>query len=130
MDLQWLAGPAACYVLLGAGLILTLVLFASVNAGLRSAEKRIRRRAEALEASLAELQARLEAMSAEVNNQTAIAALPPQPFCSSLNLSKRAQAVRMTRRGESPEQIAAALAVPLKEIELLLKIHSLVIARY
>ena len=39
-----------------------------------------------------------------------------------LNLTRRAQAMRMQRRGESAATIAAALRVPRNEIELLLKI--------
>lgn len=44
-----------------------------------------------------------------------------------LNLSKRSQALRMHRRGDQPEQIAAALEVPTQEIELLLKVHRIVL---
>jgi hypothetical protein len=41
-----------------------------------------------------------------------------------LNLTKRAQALRMHRRGESVPTIAAALQSPHNEIDLLLKVHS------
>lgn len=44
----------------------------------------------------------------------------PRP---SLNISHRAQALRLSRRGEGPGQIAAALGVPAAEIELLLKVY-------
>ena len=44
-----------------------------------------------------------------------------------LNLSKRSQALRMHRRGEAPEQIAEALELPLQEVDLLLKVHRIVI---
>jgi hypothetical protein len=49
------------------------------------------------------------------------------PFVSGqdLNLTRRAQAIRMQRRGESAATIAAALRVPRNEIELLLKIQTL-----
>ncbi|MCU1237491.1 MAG: hypothetical protein JWP63_5458 [Candidatus Solibacter sp.] len=43
------------------------------------------------------------------------------------NLSKRSQALRMHRRGEAPEQIAATLDLPRQEVELLLKVHRIVI---
>jgi hypothetical protein len=43
------------------------------------------------------------------------------------NLSKRSQALRMHRRGEAPAQIAAALELPRQEVELLLKVHRIVI---
>jgi len=43
------------------------------------------------------------------------------------NLSKRSQALRMHRRGEEPAQIAAALDLPRQEVELLLKVHRILI---
>jgi hypothetical protein len=43
----------------------------------------------------------------------------------SLNLTKRAQALRMYRRGETVASIAAALQTPSTEIELLLKVDRL-----
>ncbi len=46
-----------------------------------------------------------------------------------LNLSKRSQALRMHRRGDPPEQIAATLAVSRQEVDLLLKIHRIVMTR-
>jgi hypothetical protein len=42
-----------------------------------------------------------------------------------LNLTRRAQALRMRRRGETPATIAAALRVPRNEIDLLLKIEAM-----
>jgi hypothetical protein len=60
------------------------------------------------------------------------AAPAPMPMLTvrpSINLTKRAQALRMRRRGESLESITAALAVPRNEIELLLKVHELVDGR-
>lgn len=45
-----------------------------------------------------------------------------------LNVSKRSQALRMHRRGDAPEQIASTLGVPLQEVELLLKVHRIVVA--
>ncbi len=46
-----------------------------------------------------------------------------------LNLSRRSQALRMHRRGEPSEQIAASLAVSRQEIDLLLKVHRIVMSR-
>lgn len=44
-----------------------------------------------------------------------------------LNLSKRSQALRMHRRGDAPVEIASALGIPLQEVDLLLKVHRIVI---
>jgi hypothetical protein len=45
-----------------------------------------------------------------------------------LNLTKRAQALRMHRRGDPPDQIAALLELPLQEVDLLLKVHSIILS--
>lgn len=50
------------------------------------------------------------------------AAGPPRP---GMNVSRRIQVLRLFRQGERPEQIAAALGVPLNEVELLLKVHQI-----
>ncbi len=45
-----------------------------------------------------------------------------------LNLNKRSQALRMHRRGEAADQIAAALELPRQEVELLIKVHRIVLS--
>jgi hypothetical protein len=46
----------------------------------------------------------------------------------SLNVSKRSRAIRMHRLGEPAEKIAVELGLSRQEVELLLKVHRLVIA--
>jgi len=46
-----------------------------------------------------------------------------------MNLSRRSQALRLHRRGETPEQIASSLRVPTSEVRLLLKVHRLAMER-
>jgi hypothetical protein len=71
----------------------------------------------------------LEAMAMQLRdlqqhpNVPAPAGIPKAGF----NLSKRSQALRLHRRGEAPEKIAAALDLPRQEVELLLKVHRIVI---
>ncbi len=43
------------------------------------------------------------------------------------NLSKRSQVLRMNRRGDPPEQIATALGLPRQEVDLVLKVHRIVL---
>ena len=45
-----------------------------------------------------------------------------------LNLNKRSHALRMHRRGEGAEQIAAALELPRQEVDLLLKVHRIILS--
>jgi hypothetical protein len=49
----------------------------------------------------------------------------PAPLRAGLNLNKRVHAMRMLRRGEDISHIAAALGVPRKEVELLIRVHSI-----
>ena len=60
-----------------------------------------------------------------LRDQTPYAPPPPR---SGFNISTRSQAIRMHRRGDSPGQIASALQVPLQEVELLLKVHRIVLS--
>ena len=114
-----LAGMGAC-----------VWLFMLMKADLRGGDRRSRKRAEALEAglhavrvSLANLSKRLE----ETEKQSGLL-VPPPPTRSGFNLNKRSQAIRMSRRGEMASQIAAALELPQGEVDLLLKVHRLVVS--
>jgi hypothetical protein len=51
--------------------------------------------------------------------------LPVRGSAAGLNLTKRAVALRMHRRGEPVSSIAAALETPLNEVALLVKVHTL-----
>jgi hypothetical protein len=57
----------------------------------------------------------------------------PQPTAGAagpragLNLCKRSQALRMHRKGDPPDRIAAALEVPVQEVDLLIKVHRIVL---
>ena len=44
-----------------------------------------------------------------------------------MNLTRRSHALRLHRTGSSPEHIAASLEVPRQEVELLLKVHEIVL---
>lgn len=74
----------------------------------------------------------LETLSEEVRElrQHPAGIAPEGAIRPGLNLNKRAQALRMHRRGEPPEQIAAALSVSRQEVDLLLKVHRIVMARF
>jgi hypothetical protein len=58
----------------------------------------------------------------ELDKQTAVTS--PKPC---MNIGRRAQALRLHRRGETASQIATALNTPQQEIELLLKVHQIML---
>lgn len=78
------------------------------------------------EASLSALRQAVEGLAAQWREVHAPQQAPQAAVRNGLNLSKRSQALRLHRRGEPPERIAEQLAIPLQEVELLLKIHEIV----
>lgn len=93
-----------------------------------------------LHAEIGELRKRMDELAARQylpasdvereGERSAFESAPPAvPLCSGINLSRRSQALRLYRRGETPEQIASSLMVPTGEVRLLLKVHRLVMER-
>ena len=82
----------------------------------------------------ADLRARVDSLADQIVEMRAEPAHPAAevpvaaPFKPGLNLNKRSQALRMHRRGDRAEDIALALDVPLQEVELLVKVHRIVLS--
>lgn len=72
----------------------------------------------------------LDALAAQLHDLQNHPPVAPPPGLSKpgLNLSKRSHALRMHRRGEGAEQIASALELPRQEVDLLLKVHRIVLS--
>jgi hypothetical protein len=72
----------------------------------------------------------LDALAAQLHDLQNHPPMAPPPGLPKpgLNLSKRTHALRMHRRGEGAEQIAAALDLPRQEVDLLLKVHRIVLS--
>ena len=64
----------------------------------------------------------------ELKQEPGVAPETPQQVRSGFNLSKRSQALRLHRRGDQPREIAGTLDVPSQEVELLLKVHRIVMS--
>jgi hypothetical protein len=75
-------------------------------------------RCAALQSSISRCQRDLDDLRASVTQAGQAATARP-----SLNRTHRTQVLRLSRRGDRPDQIAAALGVPRSEVELMLKIH-------
>lgn len=81
------------------------------------------------ESAIAGMRADLDGLAAQIHDMQqfpapAAIASPPR---GGLNLAKRSQALRLNRHGNSAAQIASALEIPQQEVELLLKVHRIVI---
>ncbi len=111
-----------------AGVALSFVSLFHATASLRVLERRTHSRQTRLEDALAAADTAIQGLAAQVRQiheqSPGIPSSAPRP---GLNLSTRSQALRMHRRGETPGQIAAVLQVPVQEVELLLKVHRIVL---
>jgi hypothetical protein len=127
MHLDWMLHPALSYALIAAGMGLCLYLFASLKSDLRAAEARCQKKLAALEL---EWNGKLDSVDERWKELSQISALlvPPAPTRSGLNLSKRSQALQMSRRGGTPQVIAEALSIPKNEVELMLKVQRIVMS--
>jgi hypothetical protein len=122
MNLDWILSPLALYTVVALALAGCASLFIVTKMEL----SQLRRAADQSRMDLAKKIEEVEAAMADI---PAAAPAPMLNVRPSINLTKRAQALRMRRRGESLESITAALSVPRNEIELLLKVHEMVDGR-
>ena len=120
--------PFAVVCSLGlAGVGLSFLAFVQAKTSAGMVERRTRARQEKLEAAIEAAKQTVTGLASQVQDiqdhrqQAPITALPPMPK-NGLNLSKRSQALRMHRLGESPDKIASSLEVPRQEIDLLLRV--------
>jgi len=120
MRLDWLLSPIAQYTFLALALVGCLVLFLSMKREVALMRRSFTESRDSAVTSAATLAAELAALRQETEMADS-ASLTGQE----LNLTRRAQALRMRRRGESPATIAAALRLPRNEIDLLLKMQRL-----
>ena len=124
MNLDWILNPLTLYTVVALALVGCASLFVVTKMELGQ----LRRAADQSRLDLAKKIEEVELAVADIP----VAAPAPMPMLTlrpSINLTKRAQALRMRRRGETLESITAALAVPRNEIELLLKVHEMVDGR-
>jgi hypothetical protein len=108
-----------------AGIAASLLCLARVRMVLRALPA-----SSASEAAVEILEQKLTALEGEVRDLARHAASPPGLPASpraAFNLEKRSHALRLHRRGEPVPQIAAALELPQQEVELLIKVHRIVL---
>jgi hypothetical protein len=104
-------------IFLALGLTATLFLFLSLKREIQIGARKQRKRFETIEKRL--LEASVSAPEREPE-------IPLPALRSGFNLNKRVHATRMLRRGEDLAHIAAALGVPRKEVELLIRVQGIV----
>ncbi|HLK48567.1 MAG TPA: hypothetical protein VKT49_10560 [Bryobacteraceae bacterium] len=110
-----------------AGLALSFAAILNTKSSVRSYDRRAKTRQAQLEAEFASAKEAVSELTAEVHHIRECGPAPPPMPRRGFNISTRSQALRMHRRGDSPARIADVLQVPLQEVELLLKVHQIVL---
>ncbi|MGA2880403.1 MAG: hypothetical protein ABSG13_15765 [Bryobacteraceae bacterium] len=121
--------PLAPFLLIGINSVLCLFFFLCLEHEMRVMKLRLERRQTAQQTSANELKSQVAELTARVldtEERTGVLVAPTPPR-SGLNLNKRSQVIRMSRRGEQAEKIAASLDLPQREVDLLLKIYGRVV---
>jgi hypothetical protein len=111
------------YLLIAAGLVSTLALFLALKREIGTQGVRQKIRIEEMLVRMNEVERPAQPVTQEA------APFVPAPLRAGLNLNKRVHAMRMLRRGEDVSHIAAALGVPRKEVELLIRVQTIGKAR-
>ena len=108
--------------LLGLGLLVSLYLFVCAKREATALKKAWKNEQQAALAAFQDTWKRMEELRTAVDDrfQDIPVPGPPKP---GMNLNKRAQALRMHRRGQNTQQIAAVLSIPQNEVDLLLKLN-------
>lgn len=130
MSAQALALALLTGLVLGGAAISLAVLWRART--ILQSHSRQRAASTAAEAAVDLLQQKLALVERELEQlrrQPSAASLPARPR-SGLNLDNRSQVLRMHRRGDSPAEIAGILELPLQEVELLLKVHRIVLRSF
>lgn len=124
MNLDWILSPLTLYIVAALALLACMAVFVSMQSQLH----RLRRAAEDDRQAMTRQLQQVERVVADIGQPqtTAVESSPGLSVRPSLNLTRRTQALRMRRRGESAESIAAALCTPRNEIELLFKVYEMV----
>lgn len=109
------------YIAVAIGLVASLVLFVSVKREVHSVARRERKHVEA----------RVDQVAAQVMQAAPAAAAPEPVFIPvalrpGVNINRRVHAHRMLRRGDDVSTVAAALGVPRREVELLVRVRAIV----
>lgn len=134
--------PLAYYGTLSAAMSACLYLFVSVARDLECLKRRVDRGQAAAEretgvigAQVATLETRLGEWAVRTRDVeekvSSLSALRrPLAISTGVDANQRTQVIRLARRGDRPDQIAAELRLPKSEVELLLKVQRAVVRAF
>lgn len=123
MNLEWITSPLTMYGVLASGGVAFLYLVISTKVELRRQQNLHQSQIETLHEIIAALQVDVQKVVVDLK-ETVVSPAVYTPF-QGLNVHKRAEALRMYRRGNDRHTISTALSLPLAEVALLEKVYHL-----
>ena len=126
------------YLTVIANLALVLVILLGVNQRVAQLQARAGKQDKTQQTETARLAQEIAELKGQIleleQTSTSIASVPasgPAPATgNSVNNTLRSKVLKMHRLGQSPDRIAGALRVPKGEVDLLVKVHKIVMRPY
>lgn len=127
------------YLTVIANLVLVLGILLGLNQRVRQLRARAGQQEKTLETETARLSAEIVGLKGQIQGleqpdtslaSGAAAAGPAAATGYSVNNTLRSKVLKMHRLGQSPDRIAGALRVPRGEVDLLVKVHKIVMRPY
>jgi hypothetical protein len=127
LNFEWILNPLTSYAITGTGLVALLFLWFGARIDASKCRHEITAMKQCTDTALQELASKVGEIVARPAPEPLLE-YPgiPQTITQSLNLTRRARALHMRRRGDEPHTIAAALGISQGEVELLLKLDQMV----
>ena len=131
--------PLLPYLTVIANLALVLVILLGVNQRVGQLRARAGKQDKTLQTETARLAAEIAELKGQIleleQTSTTIASsvpssVPASATGNSVNNTLRSKVLKMHRLGQSPDRIAGALRVPKGEVDLLVKVHKIVMRPY
>ena len=114
-----------------AGIAFNLIVFFCAKRK-RGGAQAITVRQEKMENSLQALRQTVEELAAPPGDcqEQRLSRPLPAAQAAGINITKRSQALRMYRKGDTSERIADVLNIPLQEVDLLLKVNRIIVKNF
>jgi hypothetical protein len=126
------------YLTVAANLVLVLGILLGLNQRVQQLCARTGKQEKTLETEAARLSAEIIALKGQIleleQTDNSLSSAPASGAAAatgnSVNNTLRSKVLKMHRLGQSPERIAGALRVPKGEVDLLVKVHKIVMRPY
>jgi hypothetical protein len=126
------------YLTVVANLLLVLGILFSISQRVRLLRDRAGRQEQAFQAETARLSGEIAALKTQIQELEQAggslpsigAGVPPVATATGVNNTLRSKVLKLHRLGQSPERIAGSLRVPKGEVDLLVKVHKIVMRPY